>query len=147
MRKRNFAAGLLAGVLAITFGAQSALAVRTAVSAVTPKSVNSGAITANSADVTMTAIDPVNHNSCILEPGMSVLVLNSHGSNPYTVTLTSAPDELQRTLDHTYSLAAGEYAIFGPITQKGWLQNDGNFYFTGENAAVKVLIIRPRNPI
>lgn len=141
---KHLSAGLLAALCAITFGAQSALAVRTDVAAVSPKNMNQGTIAADSADVTLTAVDTVNNNSVTLEAGMCALIQNS-GASAYTVTFTSVADDLGRTGDITYSLGAGEFALIGPVTLKGWRQTDGKLYYTGNNAAVKVLFIRPTN--
>jgi len=143
--KKHLSAALMAALCAITFGAQSAFAVRTDVAGVIPKNMNNGTISANAADVTLTAVDTVNNNSVTLDAGMSCLVQNSGGS-PYTITFTSVADHLGRTGDITYTVAAGGFALFGPVTLKGWMQTDGKVYYTGSNVAVKTLWIRPTNP-
>lgn len=147
MRKKSFVAGLLASMLAITFGAQGALAVRTTQTAVSPKSLNSGTIGANAADVSFTAVNVSDGNGCIIEPGMSLLVTNTHADTEYDFTVASVADKLGRTGNIVYPLQAGEFALFGPITLEGWRQSNGQIYFGGENAAIKVLVIKSRTAL
>lgn len=70
-----------------------------------------------------------------------VLIQNSHATNAYTVTFTSATDQFNRTGDiSTYSLAAGEIGWFY-FERAGWRQSDGMLYLEASNAAVKVAAI------
>ena len=132
---------LVSTLLALLLFAMPALAVRTTVTPLTPVSVK-GSISANAADITWTAVDVSNGNRFVPSGRDLILFYNSHASNAYTCTVTSAADELGRTLDVTYTLQAGEVGCFGPYQQLGWRQSDGYVYITGENAAMKVCIIR-----
>lgn len=70
------------------------------------------------------------------------IVLNSDPTNPYTFTLKSVADSLNRTGDvGAYSLAAGEYAVLIPPVA-GFAQSNGRILITMENVAVKVAVIR-----
>lgn len=139
MKNKIMALALSLTVLA--FNALPAMAVRTALTVKTPANVNS-TIAANGADVTFTAADVSNGNSFISTGRELVLVQNTGGSD-YTVTITSAPDELGRTGDiSAYTLATTEFAAFGPVQQKGWVQPDGKVYLSGSNAGIKFLILR-----
>ena len=40
-----------------------------------------------------------------------------------------------------YSIAAGEYAVFGPFKRPGWVQADGYVYLQASNAAVKFGVV------
>ena len=92
--------------------------------------------------VTMTAIDTGNGNS-VPATGNDFLIVQNSGGSPYTFTLTSVADPQGRTGDvAAASMAAGEVRIFGPLPSMGWQQSDGALYFTANNAAIKVGIIR-----
>lgn len=128
----------LALVMAVLF-AVPAFAVPTNIATKTLPSIN-GTLAANSVDVGPgTAVDVSNGNSTVHPGKICFIVQNTHASNAYTFTVTSAADKLGRTGDHSaYSLAAGEIGFFGPYPLEGWAQTDGTIRFTGENAAVKV---------
>lgn len=98
-------------------------------------------VPADSLDLNLQAADPVNFNQ--FSPGGDdlLIVQNSHAANPYTFTLTSAPDAFNRSGDiTTYSLAAGEIAAFRVKTM-GWVQTDGKVYLAGSNAAIKFAVV------
>lgn len=134
---------LIAGLALCSMPAQAA---RTNISATSPAAILSGTPAANSLDVTFTAGDASNGNKTLSNGQLMLMFLNSHATNAYTFTVTSVADpELGRTGDiSTYSLAAGKYAIVGPVPTKGFTQSDGYIYYTVENAAVKVLPIQLR---
>lgn len=101
-------------------------------------------LTANSADVVETVADPVNGSQVAFGTSSEMLVIahNTHATNPYTVSITSSPDGLNRTGDITgYTLQATEFAAF-KVARSGWRQSDGNVYLTAENAAVKFMIFK-----
>jgi hypothetical protein len=99
-------------------------------------------IAADGADAVFAAADVSNKNQFKLETGDILLAWNS-GASPYTMTLTSIADVRKRTGDvTTYSLAAGDIAVFGPFELEGWRQTDGYFYLEASNAAVKFAIIK-----
>lgn len=101
-----------------------------------------GSYTANAADLTMTAADAVNYNE-VVASGNDLVIAHNTGGSAYTVTITSAADPYGRTGDiSAYSLGAGEYAVFGPFRNLGWMQTDGKLYFQASNAAVKFGVVR-----
>lgn len=98
-------------------------------------------VTADSLDLTMTAADISNLNQ-FSASGNDLIFIHNSGASPYTVTITSAPDPYGRSADiATYSLAAGEYAVVGPMKLAGWVQADGKIYLQGSNASVKFGIV------
>lgn len=100
------------------------------------------AYSANAADLAMTAADAANYEEVAFTGKELVIAHNTDGANPYTVTIESVADELGRTGDITaYSLAAGEYGVFGPFGRDGWRQTTGKLYFRGSNAAIKFAVI------
>ena len=101
------------------------------------------AITAGSATIAMTAGSA---GADVFTPtGRDiVMVQNTHATNAYTVTITSIADEKGRTGDiTTYSLAAGEIAMFGVGLTKssGWINSSLQITITVSNASVKVAIL------
>lgn len=133
---------LVALILFGILGAPSALAVRVNITPVAGKSVNNGAISANGADVALTAADATNKQEATITGRELILAYNSD-SGAHTVTFTSIADDLGRTGDITsYSVGAGEFALFGPFTLKGWQQSNGKVYFEANDATVKFLVIR-----
>lgn len=96
---------------------------------------------ADALDVTMAAADVANKNS-FLPSGNDLIIAQNSGASPYTVTLTSAVDPQNRTGDiTTYSLAAGDIAVLGPVKTMGWVQADGYVYLEASNASVKFGIV------
>jgi hypothetical protein len=102
-------------------------------------------VAANAADVTMTAGDT--GGDTIACNGRDVIIAqNTHAADPYTITIASEIDEQNRTGDiTTYSLAAGEIAVFGVglTNSVGWKDaTTGLISVDVENAAVKWGILR-----
>lgn len=96
---------------------------------------------ADSADLAMTAADVANLNQ-FSASGKDLVFAHNTGASAYTVTITSAPDPYGRTKDiATFSLAAGEYGVFGPFSLTGWVQADGKIYLQASNASVKLGIV------
>jgi hypothetical protein len=92
---------------------------------------------ANVADVVMAAADTVNKNQFVASSRDLVIAHNTGGS-AYTVTIDSVADpHYGREGDiTTYSIGAGEIAVFGPFQRPGWLQSDGYVYLEASNALV-----------
>lgn len=102
-------------------------------------------ISANGADFTFAACDVGNGNHFASTGHELLLVQNSDGSNPYTVTITSVADDKGRTGHITnYSLAAGEFAAFtcGMTDESGWRQENGTILVSGSNAAIKLAVLK-----
>lgn len=104
---------------------------------------------ANVFDIALSAADTSNQNYGLIGGGEVLVALNTHATNPYTVTVTSTKDgNKNRSGDiEAFSLGAGEMAIIGPFTRDGWEQsgNDaGRIHFEAENAAVKFAWVKPR---
>lgn len=101
------------------------------------------AYTANGADLTMTAADASNKEQVTIT-GKELVIAHNTGASAYTVTISSVADAAAgRTGDvSAYSLAAGEYAVFGPFDLDGWEQSDGKLYFEASNASVKFGVVR-----
>lgn len=96
---------------------------------------------ADALDAVFTAADVANKNQW-LPSGKDLLIAWNSGASPYTVTLTSAADPQNRTGDiATYSLAAGDIAVIGPLGTSGWVQSDGYIYCEASNASVKFAVI------
>lgn len=95
-------------------------------------------LTANSADLPMTAADATNKEQIAATP-KQILIAHNTGVSTRTVTVTSvAAPGTNRTGDiSAYSLGAGEYAAFGPFERDGWMQTDGNIYFEASHADIK----------
>lgn len=72
-----------------------------------------------------------------------VIVHNTHGANPYTVTITSAAlPPSNRTGDITAdSIPFGEFHHYY-LTGPGWADGNGMVNLDVENAAVEVAVIR-----
>lgn len=92
---------------------------------------------ADSADLVMAAADVGNGNQFV-PSGRDLLIAHNTGGSAYTVTVDSVPDpHYGREGDiTTYSVGAGERAIFGPFKRAGWVQSDGYIYVNGSNALI-----------
>ena len=97
-------------------------------------------VVATSLDLNLQAADVGNSNS-FAPSGDDILIVQNSGASPYTFTLSSAADALNRTGDITsYSLAAGVVSIFR-VKSMGWVQSDGKVYLAASNAAIKFAVI------
>ncbi len=97
-------------------------------------------VAADSLDLNFQAADASNLNQ-FAPAGDDLIIFNNTGASPYTVTITSAPDQYGRTGDiTTYSLAAGDIAAFR-VKSQGWVQTDGKVYLQASNAAVKFAVV------
>jgi hypothetical protein len=100
------------------------------------------AYSANAADLTMTAADTVNSEQVTLTGNELVIAWNSN-AGAQTVTVSSVVDDMGRDGDiTTYSIGAGEYAVFGPFDTEGWRQSDGKLYFEASHADVKLGVVK-----
>ncbi len=96
---------------------------------------------ANALDVTFGAADIPNKNQFAPSGDDLILAWNTDAVNPYTITITSAADDKNRTGDvSTYSIGAGEIAAFR-VKTAGWTQADGKVYLEASNAAVKFAVM------
>lgn len=98
---------------------------------------------AEAADLTLTAADVANGNSCV-HTGRELIIAQNSGATPRTVTVSSVADRYGRVGDKpsAYSLGAAEFAVFGPYPVDGWRQANGNLNFSGSHAEVKFAVIR-----
>lgn len=115
--------------------------------AVTPVSVIApfAAVGAGLADFTFQAANATDKEYFVCTGRELVIAYNSDPTNPYTVTITSVDDEKGRSEDiATYSMAAGDYAVFGVglTNTKGWKQTSGQVYLEASNAAIKFAVLR-----
>ena len=97
---------------------------------------------ADSADMAMTAADISNQNQFVAS-ARDLVVAHNTGGSAYTITITSIEDPHYGRLGTitTYSLGAGEYAVFGPFKRAGWVQSDGYVYLEANNALVKFGVV------
>ncbi len=106
-----------------------------------PGSYPATPLVADSADLVLTAASVASKNQ-FAPTGKEIIVAYNSGGSPYTVTINSVADENKRTGDiTTYSIGAGEIAVFGPVLLDGWRQSDGYIYLEASNAAVKFAVI------
>ena len=101
-----------------------------------------GSIGAGAADFTWTLADIVDKNSFPCT-GREILLVRNDDVSPQTVTINSVADPYKRTQDITaYSLAAADYAFFGPFPVVGWRQADGHVYFEASDVDVFFAVVR-----
>lgn len=76
--------------------------------------------------------------------GGEVLIARNTGASPRNVTFQSlAVNGRQDPLHATaISLAAGEFALFGPFDGRGWRQGDGYVQVSADHAEVTFCVIR-----
>ena len=65
-----------------------------------------------------------------------VIIQNTSGT-PYTITITSVPDNDGRSGDiTTFSIPANTTYVWGPVQYEGWAQTNGQIYISAANAAI-----------
>jgi hypothetical protein len=101
-----------------------------------------GTYSAAAAKLTMAAANVADMNQFTFG-GEDLIVAHNTGGSPYTLTISSVADPYGRTQDiTTYSIPAGEYAVFGPFKAPGWLQSDGKIYLAASNASVLLGVVK-----
>ena len=100
---------------------------------------------ANLADLTMAAANVADKNYFVAG-GNDLVIAHNTGVGAVTVTVTSVADPYNRTGDiAAYSLAAGEYGVFGPFKNLGWAQSNGQVYLEAASADVKFGVVAVPN--
>ena len=104
-------------------------------------------LTANSADFTFTASDPVNGDEFPHTGREIIIVQNTDGVNPHFVMITSVRDRFNRlgTIGDavaTYSVGANEYAVFPPFPAEGWRQASNVIYLDSDDAQLLYAVLR-----
>lgn len=110
--------------------------------ALTALGTKASSYTAGAADLTMTAADVANYEQTAFTGAELIIAFNGNGG-AQTVTVESIADANGRTGDiTTYSIGAGEYAVFGPFDLDGWRQSGGKLYFKASSADVDLGVVR-----
>ena len=103
-----------------------------------------GTIGAGALALTFTAADAVNKNEFI-GSGREAIIARNVGASAYTVTISSAPDELGRVKDvGPYSIPANGIAYFGPVPLRGFGQTQRKIYLEASNASIEFAVVRVR---
>lgn len=142
LKKSAVFLGLAAILISSLFGGV-AEAARTAITVQTAKGPYlSTPVAANSLDFTIAASDNTNGNYFVGTGRELILVQNSAGGSG-TVTFTSVADQFQRKGDiSTYSLSAGEFAMFWVGNLVGWDQGGGQIYIDTSASTMNIAVIR-----
>lgn len=99
-------------------------------------------LTALSLDFVWTAADNTNGNSFVSTGRELVLVQNTDSSG-HTVTVTSVPDQTNRSGDITaYAVAAGVFDALPYFAGTGWRQSDGTIHLSANSALIKFAVLR-----
>lgn len=97
--------------------------------------------TAGVAELIMAAADTANNNQFTAN-GNDLVIAHNTGGSACTITVISSADPFGRIKDiTTYSIDAGDYAIFGPFALTGWVQSDGKIYLQASDASVKFGVV------
>jgi|SRR5712664_93150 len=108
----------------------------------TVKGPNPGTVNAGDLTTVPQAADVANGNNFVPATN-DVLHATNTGAGPFTVTLTSAPDERKRLADITaYNLAIGDTITFNYGDLIGWIQSDGTVWINASNVAIKFWVER-----
>lgn len=98
-------------------------------------------LTANSADLAMQAGDNSLGNYTALVDNKTFVIAQNTDSGAHTITFTSVVDTFNRTGNITsYSIGAGELAMFGPFKTLGWA-NSGQLWIDVNDNTVKLAVI------
>jgi len=99
-------------------------------------------LTANSADIVFTALTVTEGDEFVCTGSEVILIKNGTGTN--TLTISSSDDEKGRAEDITsYSLAAGDFAMFGQglTNSQGW-KTGGKIKMTPSSAEITCAVLR-----
>jgi hypothetical protein len=103
---------------------------------------NVSGIAATSLDMTplYTAADTTDLNA-VRHTGRIALFAKNTDSSSHSVTVSSVKDSKGRTGDLVYSIAGTTESCLGVYPYDGWVQADGNLYFSCTSALVSFLAI------
>jgi hypothetical protein len=103
----------------------------------------SGSYPANAQMDTLTflAADPANDEQFSIT-GQEIIIARNTGASTRNVIITAVADRFKRTTNVTKAIAAGAFAMFGPVELEGWMQSDGKLYFEADNAEVTFAVIK-----
>lgn len=94
-------------------------------------------------DLSFDAGDASNGNQFSHSGDEIIVAQNSHGSDPFDLTIVSASDpRTGRTGDIVHEIAAGEFALTQRFPIAGWRQSDGMLYIDVENVAILIAVVR-----
>ena len=94
--------------------------------------------------VTFTAADTVDNNK-FLSTGNEILLAKNEGVESESVTVNSTPGKDGRLGDiETFSIPAGETAVFQKFPTQGWRQDDDHIYLEATSADVSFAVLRVR---
>lgn len=117
----------------------------TPVAVITPLGPYPGDVEANDLDVAFTAVNAVDGNEFVAEPGDIILFTNTHADTPQTVTIVSTPDPQKRTADVTdYSIAAGGFASFNFRQLPGWTDGSGKVKIEASTDDIEMMVLRSK---
>jgi len=87
------------------------------------------------------AADASNFDS-VAFTGKEIVIAWNSGATPRVVTIESIADSHNRTGDLTETLAAGSFAVFGPMQLEGWVQSGNLLHFKAAHAEVKFVVLK-----
>jgi hypothetical protein len=101
-------------------------------------------LTANAADFVWTAAGAdFADKARFIHTGRELILVRNNNVGAKTVTIESVADPKNRTGNiTTYSVGAGEYAVFGPFPVLGWRQTTGYLQLAASAADVMFAILR-----
>jgi hypothetical protein len=98
-------------------------------------------ITPDARDVAFVGANVADGNDTTLVAGKTLVLVRNVDVGAHTVTFTSAADSLNRKGDITsYSVGAGDVALFGPFTTIGWAVG-GRLQINGDNVNIEIAVI------
>lgn len=107
-----------------------------------PIVVAPGPFGATAATIAFTASDATNFERALFTGKESIIWFNSGVTGRLcTVTSVALPPS-NRTGNLTVTVAAGAYAIFGPLSLDGFRQSDGYIYFQAAHADMLVAVVQ-----
>lgn len=109
--------------------------------------IQSCSVTANAADVTFAACDPISptgNGNVLTITGKELLLVKNAAVGAKTITITAKTDSFYRSGSiAAYSVGAGEIALFGPFALEAWAQSSANdLYIDGEDTNIQLAVIR-----
>jgi hypothetical protein len=93
--------------------------------------------------ITWVAADTTNGNEFTSTGREILLVRNTDGANPHTVTVTSQPDPYNRTGDiASDSIAANGFVAYQQFPRAGWATTSGVIEVDGDDAQLEFAVLR-----
>ena len=91
-------------------------------------------------DLTLAAADATNENHFVAS-GKDLIIVKNDNAGAQTIEIDGTVDAYGRTVTVTKSIAAGAFAMFGPVPSAYWANSSGQIVLDPSHVDLKIAVI------